>query len=268
VSAPFRTSFAVVCRDTRTMLDISQREVAETVGVSRAHIAAIESGRANPTLDLVTRIASALGLEIEIVSQRRVVGSEPRQRDAMHARCSGYVSRRLRAAGCECRREVVVEGSQAVGWIDILAFEPRTHTLIIIEIKTRITDIGEIERQVGWYERVAGTVAARYGWRPRHVVTWLLVLASDEVEAAIKANRDVLHDAFPARSDEIMAVVEGRGADVAPRRAMALVDPASRRRQWLFKSRSDGRRSPAPYRDYADAARRAGAGHRRSGTSA
>jgi hypothetical protein len=41
-------------------------------------------------------------------------------------------------------------------------------------------------------------------------------------------------------------------------RGLALVDPTSRRRDWLLPTRSDGRRSSLPYRDYADAARRLG----------
>jgi hypothetical protein len=39
-------------------------------------------------------------------------------------------------------------------------------------------------------------------------------------------------------------------------RGLALIDPTSRRRDWLLPSRSDGRRTRAPYMDYADAARR------------
>jgi hypothetical protein len=37
-----------------------------------------------------------------------------------------------------------------------------------------------------------------------------------------------------------------------------LVDPISRRRAWLWRTRLDGRRSTPPYRDYRDAARRLG----------
>jgi hypothetical protein len=41
-------------------------------------------------------------------------------------------------------------------------------------------------------------------------------------------------------------------------RGLALIDPSSRRRAWLIRTRLDGRRSPAPFADYADAARRLG----------
>jgi hypothetical protein len=39
-------------------------------------------------------------------------------------------------------------------------------------------------------------------------------------------------------------------------RGLAMIDPASKRRDWLIRLRVDGRRSDARYVDYADAARR------------
>ncbi len=165
------------------MLDVTQGDLARAVGVSRPHISAIEIGRANPTLDLVDRICEVLGIELELLSRRPVVIGAPRQRDLLHARCSGYVDRRLRRAGWETRREVEVVHARSHGWIDLVAYEPRTRTLLIIEVKTRLDDVGAIERQLSWYEREATEVAARHGWRPLRVVSWLVILATDEVTA-------------------------------------------------------------------------------------
>jgi len=236
------------------MLDITQQTLADAVGVSRAYIAAIESGRANPSLDLVVRVADRLGIEIDLVAREPLVLARP-QHDLVHARCSGYIDRRLRRAGWHVRREVEAVHGRSHGWIDLLAFDPRTGTLAIIEVKTRVDDLGAIERQLGWYERSARALAGQFGWRPRNVVGWLLILASDEVDVAIRANHDALVAAFPMRAVEMARVVSG---EVPPGsgRALALIDPSSRRREWLLKSRSDGRRTPARYRDYADAARR------------
>lgn len=132
--------------------------------------------------------------------------------------------------------------------------------MLIVEIKTRLDDIGLLERQIAWYERSAAPVAAKYGWRPVRILSWVLVLASEEVETVIRPNREVLAVAFAGRAPAMQCVVEGGVADAHGHRALALIDPASRRRRWLMKSRSDGRRSPAPYRDYADAATRLGIG--------
>lgn len=252
-----RVTLARLCFDTRTMLDITQQALADAVGVSRPYIAAIESGRANPSLDLVVRVADRLGIQIDLVARQPLVIARP-QHDLVHARCSGYVDRRLRRAGWEVRREVEVVHGRSHGWIDLLAFDPRTGTLLIVEVKSRVDDLGAIERQLGWYERSALGLARELGWRPDRVAGWLIALASDEVDAAIRANSDALDAAFPMRAVHMTRVVGGEILPAAASRGLALIDPSSRRREWLLKSRSDGRRSAAPYRDYADAARRFG----------
>lgn len=45
---------------------ITQTELAEVSGVDQAEISRIENGRANPTLDTVSRLAAALGKEIRL----------------------------------------------------------------------------------------------------------------------------------------------------------------------------------------------------------
>lgn len=256
--AHLRVTFSRLCFDTRTMLDISQQTLADAVGVSRPYIASIESGRANPSLDLVVRIADRLGIEIDLVARQPLVLARP-QHDLVHARCSGFTDRRLRRAGCEVLREVHVVHGRSHGWIDLLAFDPRTRTLFVIEIKTRLDDLGAVERQLAWYERAASSVAHEAGWRVEQVAGWLISLASDEVEAVIRANSEALGAAFPMRADDMIRVLAGDLLPGPSSRGVALIDPSSRRREWLLKSRSDGRRTAAPYRGYADAARRFGA---------
>lgn len=236
------------------MLDITQQTLADAVGVSRAYVATIESGRGNPSLDLVERVAERLGIQLDLVGTRPVVIS-PRQRDLVHARCSGYVDRRLRRAGWDVRREVEVVHGRHHGWVDLLAFDPRTGTLLIVEVKTRIDDLGAIERQLGWYERSAIDLARISGWRARRISAWLLALATDEVDASIRANGDALQAAFLDRALTMSGIVDGLVTPNPRSRGLALIDPSSRGRNWLMKTRVDGRRSPAPYRDYTDAAR-------------
>lgn len=122
------------------MLDITQQELADAVGVSRPYIASVESGRANPSLDVVERIAGALGLQLELRGQAPVTFNSPRQRDLVHARCSGYVDRRLAGAGWLTRREVTIVRGRMRGWIDLLAFDPRRRILLVVEIKTWLDD--------------------------------------------------------------------------------------------------------------------------------
>lgn len=250
-----RRTFADVARDTRLSFRQTQGEVATGAAVSRGYVARIECGTANPTLDVVDRLSHVLGIEPELGFRiPAIIGWTP-QRDVVHAHCSAYVQRRLRTAGWQTAREVEVVQARSHGWIDLLAFHPEDETLLVIEIKTRLDDLGAVERQLGWYGRSAGDVARRLGWTPRRIVIWLVVLASDEVEAVISNNGDLLQGRFPLRARQMQAwLSEGRHPTTGW--GLAMVDPTSKRRDWLIRSRVDGRRSPNRFADYAAAARR------------
>jgi transcriptional regulator with XRE-family HTH domain len=245
--------FGASCRSGRLELDLSQQELADALGIHRGHLANIELGRVNISADLMDRIAVALGQRLELIVHGPRFIAARRPHDLVHAWCTGYVVRRL-GDGWQTAREVAASAGGIHGWIDILAYQPATSTLAVIEIKSRLDDFGAVERQVGWYERRAPQLARELGWRHRQLVTWLIVLAADEVDRSIQANRDSVGQAFPGRADGVLACIRGLAPDAA--RSMALIDPASRRSRWLIRTRLDGRRSPAPYRDYADAARR------------
>ena len=242
-------------------MDITLQELADAVGISRSHLAAIEAGRANPTLDVVDRLGAALDTEFELIGRVPILIGGPIERDALHGWCSGYIDRRLRGHGLETAREVGIIDGRTRGWIDLLAFDRRTGTLVIVEIKTSIDDVGQLERQIAWYERLAPDAARGLGWRPTRTATWVLVLATSTNDEAIARQRDVLRQALPTRAG---SMVEGlRVASIPAGRGIALIDPRSKRREWLIASRVDGRRSPAPFADLA-VARRAFIGPRRS----
>jgi transcriptional regulator with XRE-family HTH domain len=250
-----RIELGRLCRETRIELDITQSELAASAGIDRGHLARIETGRANPSLDVVERVIDALGLVIGISATRPIVIGRPAGGDLVHARCSAYVDRRMRAAGWLVAREVEVVHGRSHGWIDLLAFDPRTGTIVIIEIKTEVDDLGAVERQLGWYERDAMRLAASIGWSARRQASWLLLLASDAIDASLAANRAAFDLAFPVRAASILTTVAGGRPGLG--RGMAQIDPASRRRQWLIRTRLDGRRGASPYRDYRAAATRA-----------
>ena len=233
------------------MLDITQAELAAAVDVSRPYVASIESGRANPSLDVVERISRALGLDIQLIGRPPAVFNAPTQRDAVHAWCSGYAGRRLAGFGLDVRREVTIGQGRARGWIDLLAYDPRQRVLVVVEIKTWIDDLGSIERQLDWYEREAAASARAFGWRPVRTVAWVLALASADVDEALRRNRDAVARAFPARARDLARFLAG--GELARLRGIALIDPRNRRRNWLISTRSDGRRIALPYMTAADA---------------
>ena len=173
----------------------------------------------------------------------------------MHAWLCGYVGRRLAAAGFEVRHEVEIGTGRLRGWVDVMGYRSADRSLMTTEIKSDLPDIGGLQRTTAWYEREAWAAARRFGWRPDLQVVAVLALDSAEVEARIRSNRELLGAAFPGRARDLATWLETAGSP-PPGRCLALVDPASRGRNWLRASRTDGRRAPSRYVNYADAAGR------------
>jgi transcriptional regulator with XRE-family HTH domain len=230
--------------------------VATEAGIARGYLAAIEAGRANPSVEVVEAIVRALGVEAHL-ALRGPITIERHQRDLVHARCIAAIERRLRAGGWHTKHEAEVVLGRSHGWIDVLAFHPGSECLLVVEVKTRIDNIGAAERQIGWYSRAAFEPARRLGWRPRRIATWLLVAATTEADRALMANRELLLTAFPMRASAMLAWLAAGVHPLGPR-GLALVDPRSKRRDWLIRARIDGRRSAARYADYDDLAKALG----------
>lgn len=53
--------------EARTSQNITQEELARRVGTQRSNISRLESGKHNPSLDFMAKIARSLGKELQIV---------------------------------------------------------------------------------------------------------------------------------------------------------------------------------------------------------
>lgn len=241
-----------IIRDGRRLLRLSQQDLERRCSVSQSRLSRIERGRCQSVRIVeVDRIFVSLGvsyrLDVSLPAASMVV------RDSVHSRCVAYVQRRLERDGWRVVREVEIRAGRRVGWIDVLAFHPVTRMLLVIEFKTELRDIGEIERSLNGYELGAIAAAAAKGWRPRGVVTVLLTLATAANDEALRSSRHAIEVGFPGRSSGLLDLVAGSNA--TPRRYVASIDPRSRRRRWLLPTVLDGRRALPPYVDYIDAVR-------------
>jgi hypothetical protein len=194
-----------------------------------------------------------LGIRLTVDANPPGLVGRREQADVVHARCCGYVGRRLESRDWVVQSEVEVGRERFRGWIDLLAFRPRDGTLLVIEVKTEVHDVGRIQRTMSWYQREAWNAARRIGWRPRSICAALLILDSAENQAALLAHSGLFRLAFPARAADLASAFD-HPLDQIPQNGLAMIDPRSRRGDWLRATRADGRRSPAPYRDYRDAA--------------
>lgn len=243
----------------------TQKRLAIEAGLPQTAVSELERGvHVGLSLVRVEAICTALGAELVVdVRALRVVGRLD-QRDPAHAACVSAVRRLLERAGWRTMTEVEISTGRAQGFIDLLAFDPRTQRALVIEVKTELRDVGALERQVGWYVREARAAAHRLGWRPRAVSALVAFLATTAIDSAVLANRATLAMAFPIRGRPVKAAIL-HGADLAER-GLLVVDPLRRGAAILMGLAADGRRSAAPYRDYADFMR-ARSERQRSGTS-
>lgn len=254
VDAPHADAIQALGRAIRALrmaIGWSQADLARRARMSQPTVSAVERGRVGDvTFETAWRLLVALGARASLAIEPPYLGDRTRQTDAAHARCTSHVGRRLERAGWLVAREVEVGGGRSRGWIDVLAYHPRTGLVLVVEVKTELHDLGRIERTLGWYEREAWASARRLGWRPRRVVGMLLILATEANEDRLRSNREALDGGFPVRAVALGRAVDD--GDVAfDGRGLAMIDPRSRRRVWLRPARIDGRRSPAPYADYA-----------------
>lgn len=253
----FSARLADVIREARRLVGWTQRELADRAHTSQATICRIEGGR-SVHLDLlvVERVLAALGIRASLELDARHLADRRRQRDAVHARLTGFVAHRLEGDGWLSALEVLLGGGAPRGWIDLLAYRPADRSLLVEETKTDIPDMGALQRSVAFYEREAWAAAQRLGWRPTRVVVLVVALDTDAIARRLADNRDVVSRAFPAPVEAMAAWLRDPGRGQPRGWTLATVDPAVRGAAWLRPTLLGSRRKPAAYANYAEAAAR------------
>ena len=258
------TVSGITVKEARTAFGWTQRELAQRARTSQAAVWRTETGTGSVDLATLGRIVDAMGARVAFTIDVPRLADHRRQHDAGHARCVGFVRHRLEHAGWQVRQEVEIDGGHAHGWIDLLAFHDSSRAACLLEVKTDLVDVGELERRVGWYRRQAWNGARRIGWRPKSISCAVLLLDTWTIARRLRDNAAIMNNAFPLRADALLAWLSDPAGNTTPSSmGLGMVDPVSRRRAWLQRSVLDGRRRAARYAGYADFMRRLEALRRR-----
>lgn len=233
----------------------SQRELARRLGSNQTAVRRLEAGGPSINTKLATAALDVLGIRVVIDANPPGIAVRREQRDLVHARCCGYVVRELTRRGCQVRTEVEIGEGRFRGWIDVLAFRESDGALLVIEIKTEVDDLGRILRSMGWYVRSSREAARAVGWRARVIVPVLIALATAETDGRLAGNVDLIRNELSGNANALAIWIDDASAP-RPEPTIALIDPLSRRRAWLWRTRKQGRRTAAPHRDYREAAQR------------
>ena len=195
-----------------------QRDVAARAGLSDATVSRLERGRLDLlTVHAIRAIANALEIRVGLSSWWRGADLD-RLVNARHATLAEAVIRELAAiGGWLVRPEVSFAIRAERGVIDILAWHAASRTVLVIELKTALVDIGELLGTLSRKSRLALAVARDLGWDAVHVGTCLIVADSSTNRRHAAEFGATLRSALP---DDSRAAGRWLRAPVGPLRAV------------------------------------------------
>jgi len=171
------------------------------------------------SLQMIRAIGTACGLRVELLARWR--GGEL---DRLLAGSHEAVSRWLAGfAGWEFAPEVSYSIGGERGVVDVLGWHPETRSLLVLELKTQVIDVGDLMSAMDRRRRLATRMAIERGWlggdtvrglgggkrgsavdgsgagsgtRPT-VSVWVLVAEGSTNRRRVRAHESVLRRAFP-----------------------------------------------------------------------
>lgn len=174
-----------------------QTDVAAAAHISRATVSRLERGHLSTMpLDLIRAACAALDVRVEL-SPRWRGGELSRLADQGHAALGESVTRRLSGDGWTVRPEMSFSHFGERGSVDLLTWHSPTRTLLVVELKTILTDLQDLVSTVDRKVRLAGWIAEPLGWQPLSVAALVVVAENRTNRRRVAAHRSLLGAAFP-----------------------------------------------------------------------
>lgn len=185
---------------------------------------------------VIRRHGAALDLRIEWIAVGR--GADvARTLDEEHAAIVEVVAAWLRGLGFVVAPEASFSVYGERGRVDVLAFDPTTATLYLVEVKTELSDLQHLLGSVDVRERLAPRMAADRGWAPMRRMSLLALADTSHNRAIVRGHRATLADWTR------MSLRANSRPSTAPRQLLWVPAAAAGREGWLA-----GRRRVAPSR--------------------
>jgi transcriptional regulator with XRE-family HTH domain len=152
-----------------------QSDVSAAAGLSRSLIAAIDRGQlGGVTIASIVRVSTALGADVDL--RLRYRGEQlDRLLDEDHAALVDTVVRRLTSAGWTVEVETSFSIWGERGSIDVLAYQPATGAVLVVEVKSIVPDSQAVLHGLDRKARLAPKIADSRSWSRRHVSRLLVI---------------------------------------------------------------------------------------------
>jgi transcriptional regulator with XRE-family HTH domain len=193
-------------RALRIKRSLRQADVAREAGLSRQLVSLIEAGRIDRTsLHALRRVAAAVGATLDLDPRWRG-GEIDRLISEAHTRLHESVARFVETlAGWDQAPEVAFAIGAERGVIDILAFHVQTRSLLVIELKSELTDLGYLLATTSRRVRLGVEIAAERGWRATSVSAWVIVAESPANRRLAGRFQAMIRSALPADGHAVRA---------------------------------------------------------------
>lgn len=196
-----------VFRAVRRRRGLRQLDVAVAARVSHQTVSRIERGFLGTfKLDTLRAVARVLEIRVDIAPWSRG-GDLFRMATRDHSALVEAVIRELTRLGWEARAEVSFSERGERGFVDILAWHAPTRTLLVIEVKTEIVDVGETIGILDRKARLARRIAMVHGWMAENVSSALIVRDTKTNRRRVGAHEATFRSALPAGTAGFSAYV-------------------------------------------------------------
>ena len=192
------TRLGATLRSIRVHRRLRQDDVARSAGVSQSAVSRLERGHLGDLeLKRIRAVAGALEVRLDLVPSWRG-GDRDRLLNARHGALHEALAKRFASlAGWDSAAEVSFSIFGERGVIDRLAFHAGRRMLLVVELKTDLTDAGGLVAQVDRYRRLAPIVARDRGWVARGTSCWVLLADTDTNRRRVALHEALLRGAFP-----------------------------------------------------------------------
>jgi transcriptional regulator with XRE-family HTH domain len=209
-----------------------QKDLGSRARVPLRAISLIERGRvADVRVSTVRTVAETLGTHLELLVRSASADVE-RLLNARHAAMQEALIREFRSVGgWQPFPEVSFSYYGERGVIDVLAWHAGTRSLLVIELKTALVDIGDLLGTMDRRSRLAWRIATDRGWEPTGVSGWVAMADSRTNRRHVAAHATTLRAKFPT---------DGRGVAGWLRRPMGELNALSFLPKRTDTARSDG----------------------------
>ena len=203
----FAIAMGRVLRMLRLRREWRQSDVGEKAGISSSAVGRHENGLIGSVSALEQHAAVfALRVEVRVVGR---AGSLIRLADEEHARIVEMVVAWFREHGFITEPEASFSEWGERGRIDLLASDPASGTLVIVEVKTQLLDLQDLFGSLNVKERLAATIAERRGWKVTRCVT-VLAVAHSAANRTVVREHPSLFAIFDTRRLTIAGLRSGR----------------------------------------------------------